>query len=42
MSPGLTVVMPSTPGRHLRPCWRSAIRDQNPVVFIENRQLYGI
>ncbi len=39
--PGLTVVMPSTPADTYG-LLRSAIRDQNPVVFIENRQLYGM
>jgi 2-oxoisovalerate dehydrogenase E1 component len=39
--PGLTVVMPSTPADTYG-LLRAAIRDQNPVVFIENRQLYGM
>jgi 2-oxoisovalerate dehydrogenase E1 component len=39
--PGLTVVMPSTPADTYG-LLRSAIRDPNPVVFIENRQLYGM
>jgi 2-oxoisovalerate dehydrogenase E1 component len=38
--PGLTVVMPSTPAETYG-LLRAAIRDPNPVVFIENRQLYG-
>lgn len=38
--PGLTVVMPSTPAETYG-LLRSAIRDPNPVVFIENRLLYG-
>jgi 2-oxoisovalerate dehydrogenase E1 component len=38
--PGLTVVMPSTPADAYG-LLRAAIRDPNPVVFIENRQLYG-
>ena len=38
--PGLTVVMPSTPADTYG-LLRSAIRDDNPVVFIENRLLYG-
>jgi 2-oxoisovalerate dehydrogenase E1 component len=38
--PGLTVVMPSTPADTYG-LLRSAIRDPNPVVFIENRLLYG-
>ena len=39
--PGLTVVMPSTPADTYG-LLRSAIRDPNPVVFIENRLLYGM
>ncbi|WP_052068092.1 alpha-ketoacid dehydrogenase subunit alpha/beta [Rhodococcoides fascians] len=39
--PGLTVVMPSTPADTYG-LLRSAIRDSNPVVFIENRLLYGL
>ena len=39
--PGLTVVMPSTPADTYG-LLRSAIRDPNPVVFIENRQQYGM
>jgi 2-oxoisovalerate dehydrogenase E1 component len=38
--PGLTVVMPSTPADTYG-LLRSAIRDDNPVVFIENRLMYG-
>jgi 2-oxoisovalerate dehydrogenase E1 component len=38
--PGLTVVMPSTPWETYG-LLRSAIRDPNPVVVIENRLLYG-
>ncbi|OHV39123.1 2-oxoisovalerate dehydrogenase [Pseudofrankia sp. EUN1h] len=38
--PGLTVVMPSTPADTYG-LLRSAIRDPNPVVFIEHRLLYG-
>jgi 2-oxoisovalerate dehydrogenase E1 component len=38
--PGLTVVMPSTPAETYG-LLRAAIRDPNPVVFIENRLLYG-
>jgi 2-oxoisovalerate dehydrogenase E1 component len=38
--PGLTVVMPSTPADTYG-LLRAAIRDPNPVVFIENRLLYG-
>jgi len=39
--PGLTVVMPSTPADTYG-LLRAAIRDPNPVVFIENRHLYGM
>ena len=39
--PGLTVVMPSTPAETYG-LLRSAIRDPNPVVFIENRLQYGM
>ncbi len=38
--PGLTVVMPSTPDDTYG-LLRAAIRDPNPVVFVENRHLYG-
>ncbi|WP_344861745.1 dehydrogenase E1 component subunit alpha/beta [Amycolatopsis ultiminotia] len=38
--PGLTVVMPSTPADTYG-LLRAAIRDPNPVVFIENRLMYG-
>ena len=39
--PGLTVVMPSTPADAYG-LLRTAIEDPNPVVFIENRLLYGM
>jgi 2-oxoisovalerate dehydrogenase E1 component len=39
--PGLTVVMPSTPADTYG-LLRAAIRDPNPVVFIEHRLLYGM
>ncbi len=39
--PGLTVVMPSTPADTYG-LLRAAIQDPNPVIFIENRLLYGI
>ncbi|MFN8036392.1 MAG: dehydrogenase E1 component subunit alpha/beta [Acidimicrobiia bacterium] len=39
--PGLTVVMPSTPSDTYG-LLRAAIQDPNPVVFIENRLLYGM
>lgn len=38
--PGLSVVMPSTPADTFG-LLRAAIQDPNPVVFIENRLLYG-
>ncbi|GAA0276789.1 alpha-ketoacid dehydrogenase subunit alpha/beta [Actinomadura nitritigenes] len=38
--PGLTVVMPSTPADTYG-LLRAAIRDPNPVVFVENRLQYG-
>jgi len=38
--PGLTVVMPSDPADTYG-LLRAAIRDPNPVVFVENRLLYG-
>lgn len=38
--PGLTVVMPSTPADAYG-LLRAAIREPNPVVFIENRLTYG-
>lgn len=39
--PGLTVVMPSTPADTYG-LLRAAIQDPNPVVFVENRLLYGL
>jgi 2-oxoisovalerate dehydrogenase E1 component len=39
--PGLTVVMPSTPADTYG-LLRAAISDPNPVIFIENRLLYGM
>ncbi len=39
--PGLTVVMPSTPADTYG-LLRAAVADPNPVVFIENRLLYGM
>ena len=39
--PGLTVVMPSTPADTYG-LLRSAIQDPNPVIFVENRLLYGM
>jgi 2-oxoisovalerate dehydrogenase E1 component len=39
--PGLSVVMPSTPATTYG-LLRAAIQDPNPVIFIENRLLYGM
>jgi 2-oxoisovalerate dehydrogenase E1 component len=39
--PGLTVVMPSTPADTYG-LLRAAVQDPNPVVFVENRLLYGM
>jgi 2-oxoisovalerate dehydrogenase E1 component len=39
--PGLKVVMPSTPADTYG-LLRAAVQDPNPVVFIENRLLYGM
>ena len=39
--PGLTVVMPSTPADTYG-LLRAAIQDPNPVIFVENRLLYGM
>jgi 2-oxoisovalerate dehydrogenase E1 component len=39
--PGLSVIMPSTPADTYG-LLRAAIQDPNPVVFIENRLLYGM
>ena len=39
--PGLTVVMPSTPADTYG-LLRGAVQDPNPVIFIENRLLYGM
>jgi pyruvate dehydrogenase E1 component beta subunit len=39
--PGLTVVMPATP-YDSKGLLKAAIRDENPVMFIENSRLYGM
>ena len=39
--PGLKVVLPSTP-RDAKGLLKAAIRDNSPVIFIENELLYGI
>ncbi len=39
--PGLKVVRPSTP-RDAKGLLKSAIRDENPVIFIEAETLYGV
>jgi pyruvate dehydrogenase E1 component beta subunit len=39
--PGLKVVMPSTPG-DAKGLLKSAIRDDDPVIFIEQERMYGI
>jgi pyruvate dehydrogenase E1 component beta subunit len=39
--PGLKVVMPSTPA-DAKGLLKSAIRDDNPVIFIEQERMYGL
>lgn len=39
--PGLKVVMPSTPS-DAKGLLKSAIRDDNPVIFLEQERMYGI
>ena len=40
-TPGLRVVAPST-AYHAKGLLKTAVRDNNPVIFIENEMLYGI
>jgi pyruvate dehydrogenase E1 component beta subunit len=40
-APGLKVVLPSTPA-DAKGLLKSSIRDNNPVVFVENELLYGV
>src|SRR5258706_13448437 len=39
--PGLEVVAPSTPA-HARGMLRTAVRDNNPVIFLANLALYNV
>ena len=39
--PGLKVVMPATP-KDAKGLLKSAIRDENPIVFIESEAMYGV
>lgn len=40
-APGINVVCPATPG-DAKALLKSAIRDPNPVLFVEHKMLYGI
>ena len=39
--PGLKVVMPSTPA-NVKGLFLSSVRDDNPIIFVENRMLYNM
>ncbi len=39
--PGLKVMLPTTP-HDVKGCMIAAIRDPNPVIFVEHRMLYGL
>ena len=39
--PGLLVAVPSTPA-DAKGLLKTAIRDENPVIFIEHESLYGV
>jgi acetoin:2,6-dichlorophenolindophenol oxidoreductase subunit beta len=40
-TPGLKIVMPSTP-REAKGLLKAAIRDPNPVIFLEHKRLYSV
>lgn len=39
--PGLKVVMPATP-KDMKGLLKTAIRDDNPVIFLEDKMMYGV